>query len=453
MIYLTIFSQITEVGPDGRLEPLLAESYEPSADAATWTFKLRKGVEFHDGKPFTAQDVIGTMQYHALPDSKSPAKGIVEQISDMKAIGNHEIVFVLKNGNADFPFMLAAPQLGILPVRNGKLDSSSGIGTGAYKVKGFNPGVQIDFERNTNFFRDDRGFFESGTVLTIADTTARMGALTTGQVDIIDRVDVRTADLAKQQPGVEVLDVVGTLHYTFPMRTDIAPFNSNDVRLALKYALDREAFLKNILFGYGTLGNDHPISPANRYCATELSQRIYDPDKAKFHARKAGFPSLTVDLSAADAGFPGAVDAAVLYKEQAAKAGITINVVREPNDGYWANIWMKKPWCACYWSGRPTEDWMFTDAYSSDSAWNDSYWKNERFNSLLREARAILDESKRKEIYLEMQRLVNEDGGVAVPMFANHLIGYSDQIAHPTQVAGNWDKDGGKLFERWWMAG
>ena len=174
------------------------------------------------------------------------------------------------------------------------------------------------------------------------------------------------------------------------------------MRLALKYGVDREALLKSILRGHGTLGNDHPIAPSVPFHA-ELEQRVYDPDKAKFHLKQAGLDKLSVNLSAADAAFPGAVDAAVLMKEQMAAAGIEINIVREPNDGYWSNVWMKKPWSMCYWGGRPTCDWMFSQAYAEGANWNDTFWSHERFNKLLLAGRGELDAAKRGEIYREMQ--------------------------------------------------
>ncbi len=453
MVFLTIFSHLTEVDQQGRLQPLLAESYEASADAKTWTFVLRKNVRFHDGKPLTAEDVIGTMRYNGGEHSESPVKAIVDQIEEVTADGDHVVVFTLKTGNADFPFTLAAPQLGILPFKDGSPIVGDGIGTGPYKIKSFEAGVRIEFERNDDFFLDDRGYLDTAEALTVADPSARQSALIGGQVDLIDRVELKTVDLLKRNPGIQVLDVVGTLHYTFPMRTDTPPFDNVDVRLALKHAFDREELLEKILHGYGTLGNDHPISPAVPHHAAALEQRAYDPDKAAFHAKKAGMADLTVELSAADAGFPGSVDAAILYTEQAARAGITINVVREPNDGYWSNVWMKKPWCACYWSGRPTADWMFTDAYAETSAWNDSFWTHDRFNALLTEARATLDTAKRGEMYFELQQIVRDEGGVAVPLFANHVMAHTDKVAHGPDVAGNWDKDGGKLIERWWIEG
>ena len=95
---------------------------------------------------------------------------------------------------------------------------------------------------------------------------------------------------------------------------------------------------------------------------------------------------------------------------------------------------------------------MFTDAYSADSNWNDTFWKDERFNALLKEARATIDPEKRREMYGEMQTLVRDQGGVVIPMFANHVLAHSDKLTHGEKVAGNWDKDGGKLIERWWFA-
>lgn len=142
---------------------------------------------------------------------------------------------------------------------------------------------------------------------------------------------------------------------------------------------------------------------------------------------------------------------AVLYKEKAAKAGIDISVKREPSDGWWNNIWMKKPFIASYYGGRATEDWMFTVFFSSGAAWNDTYWENERFNKLLLEARAELNEAKRREMYREMQLIVRDEGGAAVPLYANHVFAVRNEVQFD-QVGGNWELDGGKAIERWWFA-
>ncbi len=223
------------------------------------------------------------------------------------------------------------------------------------------------------------------------------------------------------------------------------------MRLALKHGLDHEAMLQTVLRGYGAVGNDHPIGEGDQFFASALEQRTYDPDKAKFHLREAGLESLAVDLSVADAAFAGAVDAGVLYAEHAALADIDINVVREPNDGYWSNVWLNKPWCTVYWGGRPTADLMFTTAYVAGASWNDTFWDNERFNELLVQARAELDQPLRAEMYHEMQEIVRDDGGAVIPMFAPHVFATSDRIGQVDTFTSTMDMDGHRCVERWWF--
>lgn len=450
--YGTLRSSLTEVTPDGQLGPELAESWEASKDAKVWTFKLREGVEFHSGKTMTAADVIASINHHRGENSQSAAKPLLAAIEDIKADGDNTVVVTLSAGNADFPFYMTDYHLAILPSDGeGNVDATSGDGTGPYKLEAFEPGVSAMTSRFENYFKgDDRQHLDSFEMLVLTDTAARTNAMTTGEVDYMERADLKTVHLLKNRPGVEVLEVTGTQHYTMPMLTDVDPFSSNDTRLALKYAINREDLLEKVLRGYGAVGNDHPIAQANRYHA-DLEQRTYDPDKAKFHAKKAGLENVEINLSAADAAFAGAVDAAVLFKEHAAAAGININVVREPNDGYWSDVWMKKPFCMCYWGGRPTEDQMFTTAYAEGVPWNDTNWSHERFNNLLTEARALLDEERRAEIYAEMQQIVRDEGGTIVPLFASYVDAHNEGLAHGT-VGANYALDGFKIAERWWKA-
>ncbi len=444
----TIGNALVEIDADGNPIPELAESWESTPDAKKWIFKLRRGVTFHNGKTMDADDVIYSIQHHRSKDTKSAAKALLEGIVDIKKEDSHTVAFDLQSGNADFPYTLSDYHLIIGP-KDG--DFTKGIFTGAYQVKAFEPGVRAFGVKNPNYFKSDRGWFDEVEFLGISDVNARTNALKTGQIDLMNRCELKTVHLLKRMPGIQVLRQDGYKHYTFAMRTDTAPYDNNDIRLALKYAIDREQLVKTILRGYGQVGNDHPISKANRYYA-DLPQRQYDPDKAKFHLKKAGVSGVTFKLHTAEAAFVGAVDAGVLYKEQATKAGITIDVVREPNDGYWSNVWLKKPWCAVFWGGRPTEDMMFSTAYAKGAPWNDTYWDNARFNELLVSARAELDQAKRREMYGEMQRLVRDDGGVVVPMFSADLAAASDKIGYG-KLSTNWELDGFRAPERWWFKG
>jgi peptide/nickel transport system substrate-binding protein len=445
-----LHSYLMEVDNKSEAIEALAESVEPSPDAKVWTVKLKKGVEFHNGKSMEAEDVIASYNHHRGKDSKSAAKGVVDPIEDIKADGKDTVVFTLNGGNADFPYVLSDYHLAIMPSKDGKVDATSGIGAGALKLKSFEPGVTTQLERNANYWKDGRGHFDSAEVLAIKDVTARTNALNTGQIHAMDRCDLKTVHLLKRNNKLEVTQVTGTQHYTMPMFVDVAPFDDVNVRMALKLAVDRKELVEKILRGFGAVGNDDPISSTQKFFNKDMPQREYDPDEAKSYLKKAGLSSLKVNLSAADAAFAGAVDAAVLYKEQAAKAGIDINVVREPDDGYWSNVWLKKPFCMCYWGGRPTADWMFSIAYAADASWNDTHWKNKRFNELLVKARAELDQAKRRQMYYEMQTLVRDDGGTIVPMFASYVAAMSTQVGHD-KLASDFSLDGLRCLERWWL--
>ncbi len=197
--------------------------------------------------------------------------------------------------------------------------------------------------------------------------------------------------------------------------------------------------------------NDNPIAPSVKFATNPEPVHEFNPDKAKEHLKKAGLESLSVDLSAADAAFAGAVDAAALIRESAAQCGITVNIIREADDAYWDNVWLKKPWCASYWSGRVTCDWMFTTVYAADAAWNETHWNHPRFNELLVQARAETDDAKRAAMYTEMQQIQHDDNGNIILVYNNYVSAHSKKLGHG-EIAPNWENDGLKIAERWWFA-
>ena len=205
-----LHNYLTEVAPDGSLRGEVAESWEASADAATWTFKLRD-MKFHDGKKLTAADVVASINHHRGEDSKSAAKPIVEPITDIKTDGDSVVVITLKSGNADFPFILSDYHLPVGPAGDdGKVDWEKGIGAGGYKLDNFEPGVRAEFSRNDDYWKKDTCWFDSLELLTLVDPTARQNALVTGEVDVIDRVDLKTVGLLKRRKNLKILSTNGT---------------------------------------------------------------------------------------------------------------------------------------------------------------------------------------------------------------------------------------------------
>lgn len=448
----TVRGSLVEIDADYQPRPDLAESWEPSADLKRWVIKLRKGVEFHNGKTMTSEDVIASINYHRGEESTSGAQAILQSISDIRKDNDHTIIFDLETPDADFLFLLNDYHLTIQPAESVENDFTDGIGTGPYVLENLQPGVRAETSRNPNDYRDDRGWFDSVEYLAINDATARNLALQSDNVDAIDNVSHQLYDRVTGLPGVRGVEVQGNQHYALPMLGDHEPFTDVNVRRALKHAINREHWVKSVLQGHGTVGKDVPLGAANRFLDPDLSDPEYDPDKVRFYLDKAGLDDLSVALSVSNVPFGNAVEAAQIFSSDAEAAGINLRVDRQPEDGYWESVWMKKPFCVTVWGGRPTADWMFSQVYASGAPWNESRWSNDRFDKLLLEARAERDEDKRGELYAEMQQILQDDGSTIIPVFASYLNAVNERVATPEKISGMWDMDGFYAAQRWWFA-
>ena len=452
-IFGTLRNNLTEILGDGRLVGELSEDWEASADASEWTFNLRKGVEFHNGKSLEAEDVLASINHHRGEDTKSSAKAYFESVETVKADGKNRVVIKLNSGNADFPFLLADYHVSIMPSKDGVPDWQSGVGTGPYVLEQYEAGVRGIGNRFENYWKEGHGNFDRVEIIAANDVSARTNALMTEQADAIDNPDFKTLDLLSRNPNIRITELPSTQHYMFAMHSDVKPFDDNHVRLAMKHAINREEIVEKVFQGHATVGNDIPITPANRYHNAGLPQREFDLDKARHHLKQAGLSGLDVSLSVAETVWAGCVDTAVLFKETAAKAGINIRVVQEPSDGYWSNVWLIKPFSAVIWNGRPTEDQMFTTAYAKGAAWNDTHFDDDKFNQLLVAARAELDEDKRRVMYYDMQEIVWEKGGSLVPAYGNVAFLTNKKIGLPEKISAVSRLDGYKAADRWWLEG
>ncbi len=449
MAALCCFDTLTELQADGTPVGSLAESWETSTDGRTWTFHLREA-EFHNGKTVTADDVVWSLNRQVSDDNTyAEGKQIIGALEDVKSDGPDTVVMVQKEVNFDLPAHLSA--FGMLIGPEGTTDWEQGVGSGPYVLEEFVPGVRFAGSKYANFYRDDQGFFDSVELLNIEDPSSRASALLSGSADVISQPDGRTAGLLGSTDGVSLLEVPGTQHYTTAMRTDVDPFTDNHIRLAVKYGIRRQEIVDKVFGGFGYVGNDHPIGRNQQFFNTDLPQREYDPDKASWHLKQAGLDSIALELKASDGAFGGSVDMGVLMAESMAPAGIDVTVDRVPGDGYWSEVWLVAPWCCVYWNGRPTVDWMLTSSYISTSSWNDTYFRSERFDSLLTAARSEPDQALRRDMYFELQEILNMEGGTTVVAFASSLIGASDALGRG-EVSGSRRMDDARLARRWWFA-
>ncbi len=429
--HFMFYSRLTTI--DTKLTPqmALAESMT-TKDGALWTIKLRKDARFHDGKPLTSADVVYSLLRHKIPATASKAKAVAEEFEDIKATGPNELQIKLNSANADLPALLGTAHFSI--IKDGTTDFSTAIGTGPYKCKEFKPGVRSISVRNDDYWVPGKPYLDEIEYFAIPDEAARVNALLSGDVQLINGINPRSAPTVTAAPGYTLYESK-TGHYTdIIMRDNLGPVKNPDFVLAMKYMLDREQIRKVAMRGFGIIGNDQPVQPSSRYYFAGLPQRAYDLDKAKFHLQKSGMAGMTLPVVASTAA-TGSVDMAQILQLSAQKVGLNLDIKRMPADGYWSNHWAKHPMSFGNISPRPTVDLMFTLFYKSNSPTNVSGWKNEQFDQLLDAARGETNEAKRKQMYGDMQVMTHEQCGVGIPMFIHSIDGFTNKLkgygSHP----------------------
>ncbi|MDW3684467.1 ABC transporter substrate-binding protein [Cupriavidus sp. CV2] len=410
---------------DGSLtpRPALAESFN-TTDAKTWIFTLRKGVAFHDGKALSPVDVVYSIMRHKDPATASKAKVLAEQIESVKGTGPNEVTVVLTSPNADLPVILGT--FHFLIVKDGTTDFNAGIGTGPYKIKEFRPGVRTVVVRNDAYWRQGRPYLDEIEFVGIGDESARVNALLSGGMDLVASVNPRSVARVKGTPGFGVLVTQSGQYTDLILRKDAGPGMNPDFVMGMKYLQDRTQMKKAIALDYAVLGNDQPIDPTNRFYFKGLPQRAFDLDKAKYHLGKSGVTGKVPVVTSPAALY--SVEMATVLQQTAQRVGLELDIKRMPADGYWSNHWLNSPVGFGNVNPRPSADTILTQFFKSDAPWNESRWKNAKFDQLLLAARAETDTAKRSQMYADMQSMIHEDAGIGIPLFLASIDGHSSKL-------------------------
>jgi peptide/nickel transport system substrate-binding protein len=445
---LMLWNNLIEIADNGDAVGELFEKWEVKPGATDWTFTIRKGITFTSGKTLDADDVIYSLNLHR-GETKSPAKSLLADITDIKKLNTNQVQITMGSGNVDLPFNLSDFHIVVVP--NGTTDFSKPDGTGAFTLDEFQPGVRATFNRKPgNYWKPNRGNFERVEIRYIGDAAARTQALVTGQVDVINRVDPKTAALLAKNKGVRISRTPGMGNrYAFVAQTDKSPYSNKDLMLALKYGIDRKKIVDNVFAGYATAGNDHTVGAKMKFYDSKQKLMAYDPDKAKFHYKKSGFTG-SIELQVSEGAFSGATDAGQVYQESLAKAGITMDLKRVSGDGYWDNVWLKQPFCAVYWANRPTVDNQLTTTFKAGSSWNDTHFNNSEFERLLVSARVELDEKKRANMYARCQELISQNSGMVCFAIQDYLDACSTKLRGLTP-SGRFDMADCRIAEKGWF--
>ncbi|WP_223590308.1 ABC transporter substrate-binding protein [Pseudomonas sp. A-R-19] len=405
--------------------PVLAQSWESNADATEWTFHLREGVKFHDGSDFDAADVV--YSYRRLLDpAVSPGGFSTLSFLDpagITAVDKNTVRFKVKSPVVELPMLIATKYALMVPEGAKGADlRTQGNGTGPFVQKTFttNGPVRV-MQRNPHYWRAGLPKADCLEITTSLEATSRLSALLSGSIDLSLVVDPASLITLKGNPAVDLVSTPGATSLYIAVWTDTAPFDDVRVREAMKLVMDRPTILNTVLLSYGEVGGDTPIPPSS-----PLSLNTPPPEadikRAKALLSEAGHPDgIAFDLYTSDS-YPGMLLLAQVYAQMAASAGIKVNVITSPAEGYWDTIWLKKPAVISYTSARPPAE-ALTLSLNSASEWNETHWKRADFDALVARAGQTADEQERNKLYRDAQRMVAQEGGMILPVFSSVVAG------------------------------
>ena len=408
----------------------LATDWSANADATEWTFNLRKGVKFHDGSDFDAEDVKYSLMRVKDPDIGSPAKKSMSTVTDVEVVDSHTVKMKLNTSSADFPLLLTDYRLRMIPSGSGDTIGKTGIGTGPFIVETFDPEGTTVLKANPNYWEGAPGLSEVH-VIAIPDGEARVQALLTGQIDMNRYVPFSQKKIFDGNSKFSV-SVIPTGNWRgMVMRTDTAPFDNPKVRKAVRMAVDRQELVDLVMGGAAIVACDTPVAPSDQYrMDMDCPQNI---SKAKNLLKEAGYPNgieMVIHVSTKEPTWPTIGE---VLQQQLAKANIKAEVKMTPSKSYWKETWMKKAVAMTRWNERPADSALH-EIYHSGAKWNESFFKNPAFDENLAKARGELDFNKRKVAYQNAQKTLWEESGTMIPYHVSKLVVTSSKVKKLDEV-------------------
>jgi peptide/nickel transport system substrate-binding protein len=412
---------------DGLAEELRAEK------ANQYVIRIRDGVEFHNGKTLTADDVVYSLR--RFTNTKLGLFGAAAwEVIDPKRIrklDRRTVRVFLKQPDATLIDAFCQYFNGIVPVG---YSPSSGrgkgplrfVGTGAYKVKSFVPGRQSIHVRNENYWREGQPYFDEVHIINFGEETARVNALLSGQIHAAGDVPFAQVNLIRRRKGLKIYEAPSAAWDPITMRVDQEPFRDVRVRQAFRLLANRPQMVAQGISGNGRVANDI-FSPFDLcYAGDDFPQRRYDPERARSMLRAAGQDGLTIDLNttAADSGM---VEVAQIFAQNAKAAGVTVNVKVLDGATFYGDQYLKWTFAVDFWGTRNYLGQVAL-ATAGTATYNETHFNNRRYNALFKQALGTVDQKKRCALIRQMQRIDYDQGGLIIPWFKNQVSAYSAKI-------------------------
>jgi peptide/nickel transport system substrate-binding protein len=433
-------------GPDLQLQPVLAESWKPNADGSIWTFKIRSGVRFHNGRTMTAADVVATIDRLADPANGSVALSVFAGVlskGGAKATDDGAVEFHLDAPNGSFPYLVSSDNYNaiILPADYHGGFEKDFIGTGPFRLEKFTPKARASFVRNNDYWGVKA--IPDRTLFNFYDSTqAQVLAMQGGQLDVLLHVSVQGSQALLADPDLSIVRLKSSAHEQVHMRTDKGPFVDKRVRQAVALCLNRENLVKGLFRGMAVRGNDSPFAPIFPATDPTVPQRDEDLPRARQLLAAAGLEggfkaTLTTER------FQEMPDYAVIIQNAVRKIGIDLRLNVEDQSSYYGRAtfgqsdWLDSEMGIEDYAHRGVPNTLLTATLGSGGTFNAAHFKNPEFDTLAASYIAALDPAAQRDAASRIQRLLLDETPVIIGYFYDWLSVTSKNITgvRPTAMS------------------
>jgi peptide/nickel transport system substrate-binding protein len=434
--------------PSGTAKPLLAESYSMSPDGLKYTFKLRQGVTFHNGKPMTAADVKYSYDYIRDPKNGSPGAGDFQTIKAIIVVDDHTVEFHLSTPNAALPMTVTNKYGGVIPkdyfaAQNaGAAMNQRSVGTGPFKLKAFQPNSLLALERHAGYWQKDRPYLDGITFLFLPNSASMLVALRNKRVDLAVLGRPQDAQQLKGAEGLTVKRWPSLKQQSLDLDRNYGPLKDVKVRQAIAATLDKNAIMQAAVGGYGRVLGTIPAAMQEAWGAPldQLAFQKPDLEKARALMLEAGLGAgVAVDLTIIN-GYDWMDPAAVTLAEQLRPIGVQLNV-KKLDLGVWINAFRSRNMGFTFndWSTPPDPHLLFYRHFHMQPEGADfRNWGNVGASQLLDQGMRESDPAKRRAAYVEFQKVLAEDVPT-IMMFGADLVTVStEKVKSYTQHPSGW---------------
>jgi peptide/nickel transport system substrate-binding protein len=436
LITRQIYEGLTEINSKLEAVPRLASRWQNSTDDRTWTFYLRKGVQFSNGVPFTAKDVLYTFKRLMDPKLGGTTVDVYSDVASITAPDDYTVVFHLKYANPELPKDIGDYHSGIVSSTDTD-PAKQTLGTGPFFLKAYSRENRMVLERNPHYWMKDPAtgralpYLDRLVLVFSPDPQAHVEALRGGSADWVINIPSAMANDFKNDPKFTLISGVSNNHYLLHIRSDKGHPGS-DVRVikAIKLGTDLPSIVASVRQGYADVGNTTEVGPI--YGDYYLNKPpVYDPAQAKKLLAEAGYPNgFTLKLYVEQ--YSCIPQIATVWQQQMKKIGVNVQIQEEPEDVYYGsntpNTWLVCDWGITDWATRPRPVAYFNISLVTGSAWNESHWSDPEFDKVTAEINRELDQSKRAELYKQAQQIIIDRGPVMVFFDERLIIGMSSSL-------------------------